>query len=97
MLYIIDIGLGLLDFLFMTLLFAIIFRYFPSVKIKWKDTWFGALLTALLFYLGKSLIEVFIGSNEVANLRSSRKHISTYVVGVLYVCNIFIWRDHNLQ
>lgn len=89
--YIINIGLGLLDFMFMALLFAIIFRYFPSIKIKWKDTWFGALLTALLFYLGKSLIEVFIGSNKVANYYDAAGSILVLMLWVYYTSATFLF------
>lgn len=89
--YIINIALGLLDFIFITLLFAIIFRYFPSVKMKWKDTWFGALLTALLFFLGKSLIEVFIGNNEVANLYEAAGSILVLMLWVYYTSATFLF------
>lgn len=66
--WLIDTGFFVLDVSFIALLFAIIFRYIPSVKIKWKDTWFGAFLTAILFVIGKSIIISFIGSSSIANL-----------------------------
>lgn len=89
--HIIDIGLELLDIMFITLLFAIIFRYFPSVKIKWKDTWFGAILTSLLFFLGKSLIETFIGNNEIANLYEAAGSILVLMLWVYYTSAIFLF------
>src|SRR5438105_926761 len=39
-----------------TLLFAMIFKVLPDVKLAWKDVWIGAALTAVLFTLGKYLI-----------------------------------------
>jgi len=91
MLYVIDIGLNILDFMFITLLFAMIFRYFPSVKIKWKDTWFGALLTTFLFFLGKSFLEEFIGGNKIANLYEAAGSILVLMLWVYYTSAIFLF------
>ena len=35
------------------LLFAMLYRYIPDVHIGWRDVWLGAVVTALLFSLGK--------------------------------------------
>lgn len=55
-----DVLLGLLhqglSFAVTTLLFALMFKYLPDVKIEWRDMWVGALVTALLFTAGKWLI-----------------------------------------
>ncbi len=45
------ISLGMIS-----LLFALIYKYLPDVKIRWQDVWVGAIITALLFTLGKFLI-----------------------------------------
>lgn len=87
----VNIGLDVLDFMFTALLFAIIFRYFPSVKIKWRDTWFGAILTALLFFLGKSLIEKFIGGNQMANLYEAAGSVLVLMLWVYYSSAIFLF------
>lgn len=39
-----------------TLLFAIIFKLLPDVKLHWGDVWIGAGLSALLFTIGKSYL-----------------------------------------
>jgi membrane protein len=44
-----------------TMLFAMIFRYLPDVKIEWRDVWIGAVATALLFNLGKYLLGFYLG------------------------------------
>jgi len=43
------------------LVFALIFKVMPRVHVQWKDVWVGALFTAGLFALGKTLIGVYIG------------------------------------
>jgi len=44
-----------------TLLFALIYKVLPDAKIQWRDVWIGALVTALLFTLGKAAIGWYLG------------------------------------
>jgi membrane protein len=41
------------DFAVVVLLFAMIFNFLPDVKIRWRDVWIGAVMTAILFGIGK--------------------------------------------
>ena len=45
-----------------TLLFALIYKVLPDVKIAWKDVWVGALLTAVLFEIGRFLLGLYLGA-----------------------------------
>ena len=49
------------------LMFAMIFKVMPRVHVMWKDVWIGAVFTALLFTVGKSLIGIYIGRSGVAS------------------------------
>jgi membrane protein len=51
----------LFSFAFITLLFAIMFKYLPDAKIKWRTVWIGSVLTALLFVLGKTALGIYFG------------------------------------
>src|SRR5213082_254287 len=44
------------DFTVIVLLFAMIFKFLPDVEIQWRDVWMGAVMTAILFGLGKWLL-----------------------------------------
>jgi len=44
-----------------TLLFALIYKILPDVKVQWRDVWVGALVTALLFTLGKAALGWYLG------------------------------------
>jgi len=41
------------DFAIIVLLFAMIFKFLPDAKIQWRDVWIGAVMTAILFGIGK--------------------------------------------
>jgi membrane protein len=61
---IIDIGVS---FGGVALLFALIFKYLPDVKIGWRDVWLGAIVTALLFTVGKFLVGLYLGRPGLAS------------------------------
>lgn len=58
----------ILNFIFslaiITILFAIMFKFLPDAKIKIKQVWFGAFITALLFVVGKSGLGLYFGKAE---------------------------------
>lgn len=47
-----------------TLLFAAIFKILPDADIAWKDVWFGAAVTALLFEIGRLLFGLYVGRSD---------------------------------
>ena len=49
-----------LTFIIISVLFSIIFKFLPDVKIRWKDVRSGAFFTALLFMLGQYGINLYI-------------------------------------
>ena len=50
-----------LSFVVAVVLFACIFRILPDLKIAWRDVWFGAVFTAVLFVLGKWGLGIYLG------------------------------------
>lgn len=50
------VSLGIL-----TVLFALMLKILPDVKIKWRDVWVGSLITALLFILGRFGLSLYFG------------------------------------
>jgi membrane protein len=64
---VVALGSATAGFLLAALLFALIFKVMPRVHVLWKDVWVGALFTAVLFALGKSLIGAYIGRSGAAS------------------------------
>jgi len=50
-----------------SLIFGVIFKVLPDAIIKWKDVFFGSVVTALLFMLGKFGISIYIGQSDVGS------------------------------
>lgn len=50
-----------------TLLFAAMFKVLPDAKMRWRDTWMGGAMTAVLFVLGKLLIGLYLNNSEIGS------------------------------
>lgn len=59
---------NLIIFCVLSFLFAVIFKMLPDVRIKWRQVWGGAFLTAALFLLGKFLIGLYISSSSTVTI-----------------------------
>jgi membrane protein len=70
------------------LLFALVFKIIPDVKIRWRDVWVGALVTAALFSLGKFLIGLYVGKAGVASPYGAAGSLVVIVVWVFYSAHI---------
>jgi membrane protein len=70
------------SFLVIALLFAMMFKYLPDVKIKWRDVALGAIITALLFTIGKFAIGLYLGHSAMA---SSYGVAGSFVVLLVWV------------
>jgi membrane protein len=79
----------LVSFGFVTLLFALIYKYVPDVEIQWRDVWIGAALTSILFTLGKYLIGLYIGTSGVSSTFGAAGSLITILVWVYYSSLIF--------
>ena len=80
-----------INFIVLTLLFAFMFRFMPDVRLKWGETWFGAIFTAILFIAGKSLIGLFIGNSQAANLYDAAGGILVLMLWIYYSAVIFLF------
>ena len=81
----------LLDLGTMTILFALLFRYLPDVRSRWRDVWFGAFVTAGLFAVGENLIGFSIGRSAAADLYDAAGSILVLMLWVYYASVIFLF------
>ena len=72
-------------------LFAMIFKYLPSVTLPWRDVWVGALMTAILFSIGKFLIGFYLGRRAVTSAYGAAGSIVVILVWAYYTAQILIY------
>jgi membrane protein len=72
----------IVSYFVITGLFAMIFKLVPDVKIAWRDVWFGALVTAALFTIGKIALGLYLGKSGAM---SSYGAAGSFIVILLWV------------
>ena len=73
-----------------TTVFAMIYKLMPRVRVRWPDVWLGAVVTALLFTVGKFLIGLYIGRSGVASGFGAAGSLVVVLVWVYYSAQIFL-------
>jgi membrane protein len=77
-------------FLF-TLLFAAIFKVLPDTEIAWRDVAVGAMITALLFTAGKSLIGWYLGTTAASSGYGAAGALILILLWIYYSAQIFLF------
>lgn len=83
----IDVGVSLAV---MTLLFGLIYRFLPDVRLAWRDVWTGAFVTSMLFSVGKFLIGLYLGQSSVASSYGAAGSIVVLLVWVYYSAQVIL-------
>ena len=79
------------SFVLTTALFAMIYRFMPQATIEWRDVGIGALVTALLFSVGKFLIGLYIGKSALASGFGAAGSLAVLLAWVYYSAQIFLF------
>jgi membrane protein len=75
---------------FVTMVFALMYRFLPSVRVAWQDVWHGALVTGVLFTVGKYAIGMYLGKAGVASGFGAAGSIVVLLVWVYFSAQIFL-------
>ena len=79
-----------ISFLMVAVMFALIYKVMPRVRVQWKDVWVGAVATTLLFTLGKFLIGLYIGRSGVTSAFGAAGSLVVMLLWVYYSAQIFL-------
>jgi membrane protein len=74
-----------------TLLFAMIFKILPDVRLHWRDMWWGAFITALLFVGGQSLIAMYLTHTAPASTYGAAGSLVMVLMWVYYSSLILLF------
>ncbi|MDB6067342.1 MAG: putative rane protein [Pedosphaera sp.] len=74
-----------------TLLFALIFKVLPDVMLAWSDVWVGAVITAILFTVGKHLLGLYLGRSTIASAYGAAGSVIVILLWVYYSAQILFF------
>ena len=80
-----------LSILVFTLLFAMIYKVLPDAEVAWRDVWIGALMTAVLFAVGKFLIGLYLGRSSVASAYGAAGSLIVLLLWIYYSAQILLF------
>jgi len=85
------------DFAVVVFLFAMIFKFLPDVEIQWRDVWIGAVITAVLFGIGKWLLGLYLGSAAAGSAYGAASSLITLLLWVYYSSQILLFGGEFTQ
>lgn len=84
-------GNFLVPVVFITILFAIIFKVLPDVHLGWRDVWPGAILTGVLFTIGKVVIGFYLGSSPVGTAFGAAGSLLILLVWIYFSAQVLFF------
>ena len=83
----------LVSFVLVVVLFAAIFRFLPDMRprAQWRDVWFGAVFTAVLFVLGKFGLSIYLGKAAIGSSYGAAGSLVILLVWVYWSAQILFF------
>lgn len=75
----------------LVVIFALMYKILPDARVRWRDTWMGAIVTMLLFALGKYLIGLYLGNSDIGSAYGAAGSLAILLVWVYYSVVIFLF------
>ncbi len=81
----------------LTGLFAAVYKWLPDVRIRWREVWVGALITALLFSVGKSLIGMYLGRAAPGSVYGAAGSLVAVLIWIYYTSLVVLFGAEMTQ
>ncbi|MBR07526.1 MAG: ribonuclease BN [Rickettsiales bacterium] len=82
--YIVEGANLIISLLIISGIFALVFKFLPDAKLKWKDVAVGALVTGVLFMLGKLGIGLILSNSQITSTYGAAGSLAGILVWVFY-------------
>jgi membrane protein len=79
------------DICIVVLVFAMVFKFLPDVKVRWRDVWIGSILTAILFVVGKWALGLYLGSGAASSAYGAASSLITLLLWIYYSSQILLF------
>lgn len=88
----------LLSFLFITCLFAAIFKWLPDIKVRWRVTFIGAAFTTILFLIAVYGLGIYFGTSNPTSVFGGASSVILIMLWIYYSCLIlFLGAEFTVQ
>jgi membrane protein len=73
------------------LLLALAYKLLPDAPVAWSDVWFGAVVTAVLLAVGKSIIGEYLGRSSLTSVYGAAGSLVIILAWVYYSAQVFFF------
>lgn len=80
-----------LSFIITTVVFGLIYKILPDVKIAWSDVWIGAAITSILFSIGRFLLGHYLGNSSFGSTYGAAGSLVVVLAWVYYAAQILFF------
>ena len=74
----------------LTVVFTTVFKVLPDARVRWRDVWVGALVTTILFVIGKELIGLYLSSSTLSSTYGAAGSLVLLLIWIYYSAVIFL-------
>ncbi len=82
---------AVINIVLLGLLFALLYKFLPDIPLTWRDVGPGAVVTALLFTVGKWAIGLFIGNSVVGSAYGAAGSLVVFLLWVFFTAQLFFF------
>ncbi len=87
----------LANFVILTPVFAVVYKFVPHAKIAWRDVWTGAFWTAILFSIGQFALGIYLGHSSFTSSFGLAGAVLLLLVWIYYSAQIFLFGGEMTQ
>lgn len=81
----------IVSFGLVSVLFALMFKFLPDVRVSWHDVWLGAILTSALFVFGKFALGMYLGNAQIGSAYGAAGSLVIMLLWVYYSSQILFF------
>ena len=70
---------------------SLLYKYLPATRIKWKDTWIAAAITAILFSVGRWMIGLYLEHSALGSAYGAAGSLVIFLLWIYYSAQIFFF------
>lgn len=85
------------SFLFLMILFALVYRILSGGRVPWAYVWYGAVITSILFTIGKTVLGYYIVYSGTTSMYGAAGSLVAFLVWVYYSAQIFFFGAELIQ
>ena len=73
------------------LVVGLVYYFVPNAKVRFRDVWIGALMTAIFFAIGKWALGLYLGSGTAASAYGAASSLITLLLWIYYSSQILLF------